>query len=94
MRAAPSPAANQPKQQTSQPKIKRDFSYRRKVRIARIIMFLINTAATYFLIVQIQNPNPLTRTSVLIIAAMIGVMVICFIVPIILGVYEYIENNF
>lgn len=94
MRAAHDPAMIQTKQQTIPPKAKGDVSDRRKPRIARILMFLLNAVATYFPIMEIHNSNPSTRTSVVFIAAMVGVMVICFILPLVLGVYEYIENNF
>lgn len=90
MRAAPSPAANQPKQQASQPKVRSRLPYRWKIRV---IIFLVNTAATYFLVREILSSAPITRSSVLIIAAEVGIMAICFILPLFLGVYEYIENN-
>lgn len=90
MRATSNLAVNPPKQQANQTKNKRRLPYRWKVRL---LIFLVNTVATYFLIQEVRDPNPLSRISVLIIAAEVGVMVICFILPLFLGVYESIENS-
>jgi hypothetical protein len=89
-RADANPATNQPRQQADQSKIKSRLPYRWKFRVA---IFFVNIVAAYFLVREILNPAPLSRASVVIIAAETGVIVICFILPLFLGVYEYIENN-
>ena len=68
------------------------FEWRVPKWILRIANFLIQTVASYFLLVEYRSSQPLTRHSVVIIACMTALMSICFVVPLIIGVYDYLET--
>jgi protein-S-isoprenylcysteine O-methyltransferase Ste14 len=54
--------------------------------------FLIQTAAIYLLNLEYSNSEPPTRQSEIWIASLTGLCVVCFLIPIMLGVYRLIEN--
>ena len=60
--------------------------------LMRLVVFVIQTVAIYFVVLEYSNPEPATRQSIIFIASMIGVFVLCFIIPLILNVYDYIES--
>jgi hypothetical protein len=91
MRNAPTPAANQNKPRAI-PKIK--FQWRIPKWVLHVAIFIVQTAAIYFLLEEYRSTEPLTRSSVVLIASMVGLVSICFVLPLILGVYKYIEAYF
>ena len=58
----------------------------------RLVIFIVQTVAIHFVVLEYSNPEPATRQSTIFIASMIGVFVICFTVPLILNIYDYIES--
>jgi hypothetical protein len=68
------------------------FEWRVPKWLLRIANFLIQTAAVYFLLMEYRSSQPLTRHSVVIIACMTALISICFVVPLIIGVYNYLET--
>lgn len=68
------------------------FEWRVPKWVLRITIFLIQTVAVYFLLLEYRSSQPLTRPSVVIIACMTAVISICFVVPLIIGVYNYLET--
>jgi hypothetical protein len=81
-------STKQSKQKSSQSHVGNRRSYWWK---RRVVIFVVNTIAVYFLVEQMRNPNALTRTSALIIAVAVGVICICFMLPFFIGIYEYID---
>jgi hypothetical protein len=55
-------------------------------------IFIIQTIAIYVLVAQYRSSEPLTRPVAVLIASMAAVIVICFLVPLIIGVYRHIET--
>ena len=68
------------------------FEWRVPKWVLRIAIFLIQTVAVYFLLLEYRSSQPLTRHSVVIIACMTALISICFVVPLIIGVYNYLET--
>jgi len=60
--------------------------------LMRLVIFIIQTVAIHFVVLEYSNPEPATRQSIIFIASMIGVFVLCFTIPLILNVYDYIES--
>jgi hypothetical protein len=59
----------------------------------RIVTFLVNWAAALSLLHEVEKEGEVTRYSVLIIAAAVGVMIVCFLLPLVSGVYEYVDAS-
>ena len=61
----------------------------------QIAIFIVNWLATFVLVNELWNNTEVvvTRRSVLIITLSIAVMAVCFILPFIIGVYQYIEAS-
>jgi hypothetical protein len=91
MRGASSQIANQKKHRAIS-KIK--FQWRVPKWVLRIAIFIIQTIAIYVLMSEYHSAEPLTRSSVVVIASMAGLVSICFMLPLIIGVYNYIEAYF
>jgi hypothetical protein len=91
MHAAPSRVANERKQEPNKTQ-KAEWLVPRWV--LRLLIFTIQTAAIYVLVWEYHTGDPLTRKSVVLITAMAGVVCICFLVPLIIGVYDYMERYF
>ena len=83
------PATNQPAEQSKPVTATSPLLYRWQFRLFFIIL---NFVACYVLIEAAQSSEPLTRSSVALIAAMVGVMVICFICPLFLNINYYLET--
>lgn len=62
--------------------------------VMRLSIFLVNTVAVYFLYTEYQSTAPVTRAGVVFIASMAGVVCVCFILPLIMAVYDYIISSF
>jgi len=60
--------------------------------VLRVGIFIIQSIAVYVLMVQYRSPQPLSRPAVVLIACMAAVIAICFVVPLIIGVYRHIET--
>jgi hypothetical protein len=60
--------------------------------VLRLTIFLVQTVAVYFLLLEYRSSQPLTRHSVVIIACMTALISICFVVPLIIGIYNYLET--
>jgi len=62
----------------------------------RIAIFIVNWLATFVLVNELWNNTEaiVTRRSVLIITFSVAVIAICFILPFIISVYQYIEASF
>lgn len=88
-RAKAKSATNQPTEQTKPVVATSPLWYRWQLRLFFIIL---NFVACYFLVEAAQSSEPLTRSSATLIAAMIGVMVICFICPLLINIYYYLET--
>ena len=58
----------------------------------RLVIFIIQTVAIHFVVLEYLNPEPATRQSIIFIASMIGVFVLCFTIPLIMNIYDYIES--
>jgi len=88
-RATAKPATNQPTEQINPATAVSPLWYRWQLRLFFIIL---NFVACYVLVETAQSSEPLTRSSATLIAAMVGVMVICFICPLLINVYYYFES--
>jgi hypothetical protein len=62
--------------------------------VLRLGTFLVNTVAVYFLYAEYQSTAPLTRAGVVFIASMVSVVCVCFLIPIIINIYDYIIRSF
>ena len=60
--------------------------------VLRAGVFIVQTIAIYVLVTQYRSSAPLTRPGAVLIASMAAVIAICFLVPLIIGVYRHIET--
>jgi len=60
--------------------------------VLRIGIFIVQSVAIYVLMVQYRSSQPLSRPAAVLIACMAAVIAICFVVPLIIGVYRHIET--
>ena len=85
------PTTNQPPEPTapeSQPKNNALLKFRWGLRVFFAVVQFI---ACLILLETAQNPEPVTRMSVLTMVSMAGIMVICIIIPQIIDIYYYLE---
>lgn len=69
-----------------------EFQWKVATWIIRLVTFAAQTASIYFVVIEYSNNEPPTRQTTIFISSMIGVFVICFVIPVILNVYASIEN--
>src|SRR6266849_6804378 len=68
------------------------FEWRVPRWVLRIGIFIIQSVAVYVLMSEYRSSQPLTRPAAVLIASMAAAVAICFVVPLIIGVYGHIET--
>lgn len=58
----------------------------------RLVVFIVQTLAIYELYNEYLSTEPITRSTLMWVAFMTSVVTICFILPLVMGVYRVIER--
>lgn len=70
-----------------------EFEWGVPIWVQRAGIFVVQTGAIYLISREYVSEEPPTRASIVLIAALIGVVTICFLLPWIQSVYRVIEDR-
>ena len=62
--------------------------------VLRVGLFLFQLVAIYFVVEQYNSVEPVTRSSVVVIASLVAVWGVTFVLQQVIGVYDYIEAHY